>query len=375
MTLRARETGEGKPVRYRWDLGDGATAEGAEVTHVYLHGGLFPVRLEASGPGGEDVATRVLYVPGNWTDHDRNRPGDAEAFAAEIRGYPFGRMDEESVRVAEFILGEHHDEEALLRLYRAAVGATEPRVRPAERHRMALALGDLERDVKGDLRAALDAYAKAAQTGGRRAAAAARVRQARALVLLGDDPKPAIDMLTELLDGTSLMREDRRLAWIALGEARMALREVDAARAAFEEAVRYSRETRLGADRIRAGAASRKATTYMQAKRWREALDEIDAWEDLDPPARLEGLSAVLRAECEIALGRHAQARRRLRALRELDPRGNYAARALWLIAKSHEAEGDREAALAAYDRLAEEHRDSPLAAAAEREAERLRGR
>ena len=192
--------------------------------------------------------------------------------------------------------------------------------------------------------------------------------------MLGDDVQPAIDLLGDLLEGSDLYREDRRLAWIALGEARMARKELDEAREAFDEASRYSGERRLGADRIRAGAASRKAATHMQAERWAEALDEIDLWEDLDPPARLDGYSTVLRAECEIALGRHERARRRLAALLDLDPRGNHAALALWLQAKSFEASGDAAAALDAFDRLATEHRDSPLAEAAAKEGTRLRG-
>jgi tetratricopeptide (TPR) repeat protein len=369
----ARETGRGGAVRYRWDFGDGCGGEGESPRHVYLRGGLFPVTLTAVGPKGSDVARRVVYVPGVWTRFDRKPPGAKEAFAAWIRDYPWSRMDEASVRVGEFFLRELREEEALHRLYRQVVMEGNEAIRPAEIARMALALGDLERDRAGDLEAAIRAYRKAA-TGGRRAAASARVRIARAIAALGDDPKVAVDLLEELIDGEDLWREDRRTAWIALGEAHLARGETDEARRAFDEARRYSSEKRLGADRIKAGGAARKASTLAREGKWLEALEQIDLWEDLHPPARLMGFSTVLRAECEIALERHAVARRRLRALVKLDPRGNQAARALWLLATSHEAAGEKDRARELFEEIARDHRDSPLAEKAGREADRLRG-
>jgi tetratricopeptide (TPR) repeat protein len=373
VRLWARETGDGKAVRHRWDFGDGMTGEGPAPKHVYLHGGLFKVRLEVSGPGGTDVTDRVLYVPGVWTFRDRNRPGVTEEFMALIRSYSWATMDERSVRVGEFLLTEARDREGLLRLYRDVITVPNPGVRAADASRMAMALGDLECEITRDFAAAVRAYTKAG-TAGRRPFAASRVRIAKAIIALKDNPKPAIDLLQEILDGADLWRDDRRLAWIALGDAWLAEKDVDKAREAFAEARRYSGEKRLGADRVKAGAASRKATTYMQAGKWQEALDEIDAWEDLDPPARLVGFSTVLRAECEVALGRHEHARRRLKRLLALDGRSNFAARALWLMATSLEATGDRAGAREAFESLAKDHRDSPLAEQAAKEAARLRG-
>jgi tetratricopeptide (TPR) repeat protein len=373
LRLWARETAGGEPVKYRWSFGDGTTGRGPAPEHVYLHGGLFAVKLEVRGPAGADTATRVLYVPGDWTRDDRNRDALTAELLGIVRTYAWAAMDELSVRVGEFILKEARESEALLRLYREVVTTPNPALRKTDLSRMALALGDLERDVSRDFEAAVRAYTRAGAAG-RRQFAASRVRIATAIVALKDDPKPAVDLLEELLDGGDLWRDDRRLAWIALGEARMALRQADEARAALAEARRYSGEKRLGADRVKAGAASRKATTHMRAKKWQEALDEIDVWEDLDPPARLEGFSTVLRAECEIALGRHDAARKRLKTLLALDPRSNYAARALWLKAASLEATGDRTGAIETFDRIAADHRDSPLAEGAAREAARLRG-
>ena len=61
VRLAADVQGEG-PVRTAWDFGDGATASGAEATHVYEEPGTYTATLEASGAGGtstESVTVRV----------------------------------------------------------------------------------------------------------------------------------------------------------------------------------------------------------------------------------------------------------------------------------------------------------------------------
>lgn len=56
---------------YRWNLGDGSTAEGADVEHVYAEPGRYPVTLTVvDGTGGEATATVEVVVPATpavWT--------------------------------------------------------------------------------------------------------------------------------------------------------------------------------------------------------------------------------------------------------------------------------------------------------------------
>ena len=50
-------------VEYQWDLGDGQTASGAEVEHVYLAGGgVFPIRLTARLGANADTQTTQLVI-------------------------------------------------------------------------------------------------------------------------------------------------------------------------------------------------------------------------------------------------------------------------------------------------------------------------
>jgi PKD repeat protein len=53
---RSRDSA-GEPLRYRWDFGDGATAEGAEVTHAFEKGGAFTVQLVVDDGRGTSCST------------------------------------------------------------------------------------------------------------------------------------------------------------------------------------------------------------------------------------------------------------------------------------------------------------------------------
>lgn len=50
---------------YEWDFGDGNTATGSTVSHVYTSNGTFKVQMTAYGEGGEDNAYKTIYVYGD----------------------------------------------------------------------------------------------------------------------------------------------------------------------------------------------------------------------------------------------------------------------------------------------------------------------
>jgi PKD repeat protein len=53
MTLSAQSAAGSVPaLSYRWDFGDGTSAEGSSVTHSYTHAGSFTIHLIAEGIEG-----------------------------------------------------------------------------------------------------------------------------------------------------------------------------------------------------------------------------------------------------------------------------------------------------------------------------------
>ena len=65
FSAAAAEDPEGQPLAYHWDFGDGGTAGGREVSHVYARPGNFVVRLTVTDPGGRSAATLLRISPGN----------------------------------------------------------------------------------------------------------------------------------------------------------------------------------------------------------------------------------------------------------------------------------------------------------------------
>ena len=55
-------TPDGSAMTYRWDFGDGATAEGLIVTHTYSQVGDFPVTLVASSAAGTDTDVTTAHI-------------------------------------------------------------------------------------------------------------------------------------------------------------------------------------------------------------------------------------------------------------------------------------------------------------------------
>jgi PKD repeat protein len=62
----AAESVADSPIKYRWDFGDGQTSTGAQLDHVYLSSGVYPVRLTATVGGNSDTQTSKIVVERNY---------------------------------------------------------------------------------------------------------------------------------------------------------------------------------------------------------------------------------------------------------------------------------------------------------------------
>jgi PKD repeat protein len=61
--------GSVNPATFLWSFGDGSSASGPNVSHIYATVGTYTVRLRATGASGEAVTTRTVTVgtiTGNW---------------------------------------------------------------------------------------------------------------------------------------------------------------------------------------------------------------------------------------------------------------------------------------------------------------------
>jgi PKD repeat protein len=93
----------GDPLTVSWDLGDGQTASGASVVHVYAKEGVFPVAVTArDGGGGVTTVGSSITVgslSGRWRlseggERFYERGFDVTETASELSGRPFSIPDQ-----------------------------------------------------------------------------------------------------------------------------------------------------------------------------------------------------------------------------------------------------------------------------------------
>jgi alpha-galactosidase len=66
ILLSARSTADAPVLGYRWNFGDGVTAEGAKVAHTYTQPGSYQVRVEAVGLEGRTSAKTLTVAITGW---------------------------------------------------------------------------------------------------------------------------------------------------------------------------------------------------------------------------------------------------------------------------------------------------------------------
>jgi hypothetical protein len=77
---------EGGSLSYHWDFGDGATATGRDVNHVYNTAGNFLVRMTVTDPGGRSAVALLHVAPGNTPPAVQLRtPADGALYRAGQR--------------------------------------------------------------------------------------------------------------------------------------------------------------------------------------------------------------------------------------------------------------------------------------------------
>jgi hypothetical protein len=87
-------------VRYEWDFGDGQTATGEEVDHVYLVDGIYPVKLVARIRENSDTQTCQLPVSRNYAHIIDVRQEQPEFLADVVHGYRIDVIPADSLQRA-----------------------------------------------------------------------------------------------------------------------------------------------------------------------------------------------------------------------------------------------------------------------------------
>ena len=110
------------------------------------------------------------------------------------------------------------------------------------------------------------------------------------------------------------------------------------------------------------GAHARSAEEFIQQREFARAAEELLAWEEQFPAAKLDGYLTLLAARYWAERGKSAQAVAQAGQLRTANPDSPYADQALYLTAECQMRLGRRDLALAALRTILREYPGSPLA-------------
>jgi predicted negative regulator of RcsB-dependent stress response len=110
-------------VQCDWDFGDGQTATGNVVEHVFLDGGTFPIRCTFKIGANSDSQTTKFIVTRNYDRITNPQTDDANDQAKFVARYDFAKLPADQLAQAVLLLVQSEDAENALRAARAlAIG-------------------------------------------------------------------------------------------------------------------------------------------------------------------------------------------------------------------------------------------------------------
>ncbi len=333
---------------YHWDFGDGQTATGPSVEHVYLALGTYNVTLKAEGSAsqGETRWPLTVFTIENVTD--RFEEGRPEDYAKVARSYDLSKLDAPSLRELAHLLAESEDASAALeagKRYVERFGSAQPATVPRIRRLMAdcaLQLG------QGGVEEAIAQF-EASLTSDTPATERLDVL-ARLIRLLGIDrnlPEKAGALLPRVeaaVKGAKLDDETLaayRRAVIAAADVLLWNAKLDGARELYDRAEKLGNRfipRQVRAARI--GAYPNAVREYIDSGNFGAALDLVDKWDETFPTDKPNGQTLFWRGKLLLLRGQPKEAARYLARAIGLAPGASFESESRWLLAQALEQAG-----------------------------------
>jgi PKD repeat protein len=270
------------PAQYDWDFGDGQTASSAEVDHVFLPPGVYPIRLTIRAGNQSDSQTTQFAVDRLWEHIDRPPGESVEVHAKLAAADDLSKLPEPSLSRAVLLFQRSGQIEPMLNAA-ARLAAVDHHANPQS------AFDALEEATQ--LRVANGRGADAAQIW--QSVSANSDLHARAVTELADlllwrvgDFAAAVKMLKPLADGQDA-RMQRSYAQALIFDQRE------------EEGTKILNALPGTGDPAHhaplSGAMARTIEYYITQKDWTAGEAAWEKWQTLFPADFLEGYNVVLR--------------------------------------------------------------------------------
>ena len=333
---------KGAPVR--WDFGDGQSAEGADVEHVYPTLGTYPVTLKV---GDREVKQPLLVYE---VEHvtDRLKEGEPAAYAKIARGYDRAKLDAASTRELAFLFAEAEDYRAsaeVCRDYLARhVGAKSEWTASIRR----LAADDAMRLNEGSVDDAIAAYRSSVDP--KNPDPETFETLARLIRLVGierGEPEKAADIvaLVEASAKAKRLDDDARAAYrravIAAGDVLLWNGKLDGANDLYRRAENsLGRRVPPQVRAARVGAYPNAIREMLEAGSTGAALDLVEQWDEAFPTDKPSGQTLFWRGKILVLRGSQRDAARHLARAASLASGAEFETESRWLLAESLAALG-----------------------------------
>lgn len=339
--------------RFTWDFGDGQTATGPEVHHVYLAvEKTYTVTLTAEGAAGKRTATWPLEVFEIEHVTDQFKEGKPKEYAAAVKGYDRSRLDATGLKELAFLLAEAEETAGAIQTCEEFAKRF-PTADPLALARVRRLLADCQIRSGGNVDQAVAGY-QAALVKEMPATEKLQVL-ARLIRLLGVDrgePDRAAGVLTqvEAVVKESRLDDDGRKAYrqaiIAAGDALLWATKTGEAVALYNRAeVLRGQPIASQVRAARLGSYPNALREYIAGGNYGAALDLVNEWEDTFPTDKPNGRSFYWRGKLLVLRGQPAEAARYLGRAAAVTTGAPFETEARWLLAEALDQSGKPEEA------------------------------
>ncbi len=357
------QAGPGLPAgtTYEWDFGDGQTAAGAKVDHVYLTLGPHTVTLKARAGKEKRVARWPLLVFEIEHVTDQFKEGLPRDYVKLVKTYDRSKLGADALKELAYLLAESEDTKEALAAGKEFVRRFEKTARPLQVARVRRLMADCAiRLGEGALDEAIRNY---------RASLVREVPPKEKLEVLGrlirlvgvdrKEPDKALEVLeqvrkvakTEGVDAES--RTAYRRALSAAGDVELWAGKRAEAQKLYAEAERNLPRVIPAQVRVaRIGAYPNSLREYVAAGNYGAALDLVDQWEDLFATDRLNGHTFYWRGKVLALRGQVREAAPYLGQALRIAGGAAWETEARWLLAEALQRLGKKDEARAQLAKL-----------------------
>jgi tetratricopeptide (TPR) repeat protein len=353
----------GSDLQWEWDFGDGITASGENVSHVYLADGEYTVQLTAQTRLGPQSREYHIVVARPWEYVTRQDIDSGRDYSSSVASYNLTALSPDSLAGAILLFDDTGQDAHTTQAGRAFLSRdTLPATMTLE------AMGVLTRRARddGNSQTAIDNLSDAAEKVDSPTVAGELYLQATELTLVDIGDADAAEVLldsasqTVTPDKTPSGRTLSRLR----GDVYRLRGDITQARTHYELA-EPERQRLAGQRAMLAGDFARHVESYLKTKELELAQDQLDAWAEELPDCKLNGYWSLLQVQLYVLQGENGLAAGEVEVLVGVNPESSYGAELLMLAANAHSRLDDRAQVIDALERIIELYPESDYASRA----------